>query len=309
MRSRPLRIGTRGSPMALYHATLVRDRLLAAHPELREPGAVELLPIRTTGDRVQNRLLAEIGGKGLFTKEIEEALLDERIDLAVHSLKDMETRLPDGLGIGCVLPRDDPRDALVSQTGAGLADLPLGARIGTASLRRTAQLRQRRADLAIVPMRGNVDTRLTKLSAGEVDALVLALCGLQRLGKAAAVCEIIAAETMLPAVGQGALAVECRDADAAVRELLRPLHDAASAACIAAERAMLAALDGSCRTPIGGLATIAGETLTLDALLLAPDGKAERRGRRSGNAADAVALGTDLGEELRRGAGPEFGLG
>jgi hydroxymethylbilane synthase len=294
--------------MALYQAEFVRDRLRSTHPELAGEGAVELVAIRTTGDRVQNRLLAEIGGKGLFTKEIEEALLDRRVDLAVHSLKDMETDLPDGLTIGCVLPRDDPRDALVSRAGMSLRDLPPGARIGSASLRRRAQLLRERADLEIVPIRGNVGTRLDKLAAGEVDALVLALCGLARLGKAAAVTEILSPERMLPAVGQGALAIECRAADDGVRQLLAPLNDAASAACVAAERAMLAALDGSCRTPTAGLAAIDGGRLTLDALLLAPDGSAERRDRGVGPVADAVAVGNGVGEKLRRGAGPEFGL-
>src|SRR5947207_11576869 len=255
MPARPLRIGTRGSPMALYQANLVRDRLVAAHPTLAEAGALEIVPIRTTGDREQRRLLAEIGGKGLFTKEIEEALLDRRVDLAVHSLKDMETHLPAGLEIGCILPRDDPRDALVSRNGAPLAQLAQGARVGTASLRRTAQLLRSRPDLAIVPIRGNVDTRLDKLAAGEVDVLVLALCGLERLGKAAAATEILSPEQMLPAVGQGALAIECRAADAGLRQLLAPLNDAASAACVTAERAMRAALDGSCRTPSAGQAT------------------------------------------------------
>ena len=308
MPSRPLRIGTRGSPMALYQAGLVRERLCAAHPDLAVEGALALVPIRTTGDRVQTRLLSEIGGKGLFTKEIEEALIDRRIDLAVHSLKDMETVLPAGLVIGCVLPRDDPRDALLSRSGAGLADLPPGARIGTASLRRRAQLLRRRSDFAIVPMRGNVGTRLAKLDAGEVDALVLALCGLERLGKAGLVSEILAPEAMLPAVGQGALAIECRAADAPLHQLLAPLNDPASAASVAAERAVLAALDGSCRTPIAGLAVIAGDRLSLDALLLAPDGGAERRGHIAGAIGDAVALGTELGGQLRRGAGAEFGL-
>jgi hydroxymethylbilane synthase len=305
---RPLRIGTRGSPMALFQAGLVRDRLRAAHPDLAAEGAVELVAIRTTGDRVQTRLLAEIGGKGLFTKEIEEALIDRRIDLAVHSLKDMETVLPEGLDIGCVLARDDPRDALVSR-GGGLADLPRGARIGTASLRRRAQLLRYRGDFAIAPMRGNVGTRLDKLAAGEVDALVLALCGLERLGKAGVASEILAPELMLPAVGQGALAIECRAADEALRQRLAPLNDPATAASVAAERAMLAALDGSCRTPIAGLATIAEGRLGLDALLLAPDGNAERRGHIAGRVEDAVALGTELGERLRRDAGPEFGFG
>jgi hydroxymethylbilane synthase len=315
----PLRIGTRGSPMALYQAGLVRDRLCAAHPELATAGAVELVPIRTTGDRVQTRLLAEIGGKGLFTKEIEAALLDRRIDLAVHSLKDMETVLPPGLEIGAILPREDPRDALVSRGGAGLADLPQRARVGTASLRRRAQLLRQRGDLEVLPVRGNVDTRLAKLGPtgqarglkahGEFDALVLALCGLERLGKAEVVSDILAPEVMLPAVGQGVLAIECRAGDLALRHLLAPLHDPASAACAAAERAMLAALDGSCRTPIAGLATIAEGRLSLDALLLSPDGGAERRGRIAGASGDAVALGSELGARLRRDAGPEFGLG
>jgi hydroxymethylbilane synthase len=307
--SRPLRIGTRGSAMALYQAALVRDRLRAAHAELAADSAIELVPIRTTGDRVQTRQLAEIGGKGLFTKEIEEALLDRRIDLAVHSLKDMETHLPAGLEIGCVLPRDDPRDVVVSRSGAVLAALPHGARIGTASLRRRAQLLRLRGDLTIISIRGNVGTRLDKLASGEVDALVLALCGLERLGKTSLALEILPPERMLPAVGQGALALECRSEDGEMNQLLAPLHDAASAACVAAERAMLAALDGSCRTPIAGLATIAGDQLTLDALLLTPDGDAERRGRSQGAISEAVALGRDLGDRLRGGAGSEFGFG
>ncbi len=309
MPATPLLIGTRGSPMALCQAGLVRDRLCAAHPDLAAPGAIALLPVRTTGDRVQTRLLAEIGGKGLFTKEIEEALLDRRIDLAVHSLKDMETVLPAGLAIGCVLTRDDPRDALVSGGGAGLAGLPRGARIGTASLRRRAQLLRLRGDFDVAPIRGNVGTRLAKLASGDVDGLVLALCGLERLGQAGLASEILAPEIMLPAVGQGALAIECREADEALRQLLVPLNDPASAACVAAERAMLAALDGSCRTPIAGLATIAEGRLGLDALLLSPDGNAERRGHIAGPIGDAVALGSELGERLRRDAGPEFGFG
>ncbi len=301
----PLRIATRGSAMALHQAALVRDRFAASHPGL----AAELLTIRTTGDRVQTRLLSEIGGKGLFTKEIEEALLDGRADLAVHSLKDMETVLPPGLIIAAVLPRDDPRDALVGRDGATLAGLPPGARIGTASLRRTAQLLRLRPDLRVAPIRGNVDTRLAKLAAGDTDALVVALCGLERLGRAEVATEILALDVMLPAVGQGALAVECRAADTRLRRLLAPLNDAASEACVTAERAMLAALDGSCRTPIAGLATIAGDRLSLEALLLTPDGAAERRGRTSGAVADAADLGLELGQRLRRDAGPEFGFG
>ena len=309
MAVRPLRIGTRGSPMALRQTAIVRDRLIAAHPELAAAGAVEIVTIRTTGDRVQNRLLAEIGGKGLFAKEIEEALLAGRIDLAVHSLKDLETWLPDGLVIACVPPRDDPRDAFVSASGASLASLPRGAKIGTASLRRQAQLLRHRRDLSIVPIRGNVNTRLSKMEAGEVDALILALCGLVRLDLRRHATEILPREVMLPAVGQAALAVECRTADEMVCRLVEPLHDPISAACVAAERAMLAALDGSCRTPIAGFAEIDGERLTIEGLLLNEDGSREIRGRFQGGIDDAAVLGAALGEDLRSRAGPDFGLG
>jgi hydroxymethylbilane synthase len=308
MLSRPLRIGTRGSPMALCQTALVRDRLRGAHPDLAVAGAVEIVTIRTTGDRVQDRRLAEIGGKGLFTKEIEEALFTGRIDLAVHSLKDVETWLPDGLEIACVLPRDDPRDAFVSMQAPSFDALPKGARIGTASLRRQAQLLRRRPDLTVVPIRGNVNTRLKKLEAGEVDGLVLALCGLERLGMAGQAIEILSREVMLPAVGQGALAVECRAGDDGLRRLLKPLHDPGSATCVKAERAMLAALDGSCRTPIAGLAELDGDRLLLEGLLLKPDGSAEVRARCAGAIGEAESLGTELGAELRRRAGPGFGL-
>jgi hydroxymethylbilane synthase len=294
--------------MALRQTGVVRDRLVAAHPDLAAPEAIDIVTIRTTGDRVQDRRLAEIGGKGLFTKEIEEALFAGRIDLAVHSLKDVETWLPDGLEIACVLPRDDPRDAFLSMQVPSLNALPKGARIGTASLRRQAQLLRRRPDLAVVPIRGNVNTRLRKLDTGEVDALILALCGLERLGMAGQTTEIMSPDIMLPAVGQGALAVECRVGDEELRRLLRPLHDPASAACVGAERAMLAALDGSCRTPIAGLAQLDGDWLMLEGLLLKPDGSVEIRGRCTGGVGEAEKLGTELGGELRRRAGPGFGL-
>lgn len=305
---RPLRIGTRGSPMALIQTGLVRDRLVAAHPDLAAAGAVEIVTIRTTGDRVQDRRLADIGGKGLFSKEIEESLLAGAIDLAVHSLKDMETWLPDGLEIACVLAREDPRDALLAGKAASLGGLPMGAKVGTASLRRQAQLLRRRPDLSIMPIRGNVNTRIDKLAAGEFDAIVVALCGLERLGKANLATEILMPEIMLPAVGQGALAIECRGGDDALRQLLDPLHDPATAACVGAERAMLAALDGSCRTPIAGLAECDGGRLTLEGLLLKPDGSAEIRGCSTGDISDATALGTKLGSKLRSRAGPGFGL-
>ena len=301
-----LRIGTRGSAMALFQAGLVRERLAAAHPDLA--GRVEIVPIRTSGDREQNRRLAEIGGKGLFTKGIEEALLDRHIDLAVHSLKDVETWLPAGLEIACVLPRDDPREAFLSPRAASLAQLPQGAVVGTSSLRRQAQLLRRRPDLRIAPLRGNVDTRMKKLASGEVDATILALCGLVRLGQEAAACEVLSPAAMLPAIGQGALGIECRSADDALRSRLGPLHDAASGAAVAAERAMLAALDGSCRTPIGGLAEIAGGRLVIEGAIWKPDGSEEIAGERAGAIDEAEALGADLGRELRRRAGPGFGF-
>jgi hydroxymethylbilane synthase len=294
--------------MALHQTALVRDRLVAAHPDLAASGGVEIVTIRTTGDRVQDRLLAEIGGKGLFAKEIEEALIARHIDLAVHSLKDLETWLPEGLVISCVLPRDDPRDVLVSIEQATLQTLPRGARVGTASLRRQAQLLRCRPDLAIMPIRGNVNTRMRKLDAGEVDALVLALCGLARLGAVGRATQILSRDVMLPAVGQGALAVECRADDEDILRRVEPLHDPISAACVGAERAMLAALDGSCRTPIAGLAELVGGRLTIEGLLLKPDGSGEIRGRRDGDIGDAEALGTALGKELRDQAGPGFGL-
>jgi hydroxymethylbilane synthase len=295
--------------MALRQTTLARDCLIATHAELAAPKAIEIVTIRTTGDRVQDRLLAEIGGKGLFAKEIEEALLAGEIDLAVHSLKDLETWLPEGLVIACVLPRDDPSDALLSTKATNLASLPQGARIGTASVRRQAQLLRHRPDLTIVPIRGNVNTRIRKLEAGEVEALVLALCGLERLGEARLATEILTHEIMLPAVGQGALAIECRASDEGLRRLLEPLHEPISAACVSAERAMLAALDGSCRTPIAGLAEAVDDRLMIEGLLLRADGSSEIRGRREGGLSEAADLGTDLGRELRGRAGPAFGLG
>jgi hydroxymethylbilane synthase len=295
--------------MALRQTALVRDRLVGTYPELAAAGALEIVTIRTTGDRVQDRLLAEIGGKGLFAKEIEEALIAGNIDLAVHSLKDLETWLPDGLAIACVLPRDDPSDALLSTGATNLASLPQGARVGTASLRRQAQLLRYRPDLTIVPVRGNVNTRIRRLEAGEVDALVLALCGLERLGMANLAPEILPREVMLPAVGQGALAIECRASDEALQRLLEPLHDPVSAACVDAERAMLAALDGSCRTPIAGLAELADDRMMIEGLLLSADGSNEVRGRREGDPSDALVLGNELGRELRHQASPGYGLG
>jgi hydroxymethylbilane synthase len=302
-----LRIGTRGSPLALIQAAMVRDGLALAHPV--RPVA-EIVPIRTTGDRVQDRKLEEIGGKGLFTKEIEEALLDGRIDLAVHSMKDMPTFLPAGLAIGCLLAREDPRDALFSPHATSIAGLPKGCRVGTSSLRRQAQILALRPDLQVATLRGNVGTRLAKLAAGEVDATVLALAGLRRLGLADKATAILSTEEMLPAVAQGAIGVEIRAGDGRAEDALAPLHDHATALAVGAERACLAVLDGSCHTPIAVLAEHeSGGRLRLRALIALPDGSAVHRDERRGNAssiAEAVDLGRAAGEALRRDASPAF---
>ncbi|MDB5363006.1 MAG: hydroxymethylbilane synthase [Rhodospirillales bacterium] len=302
-----LRIGTRGSALALAQAEMVRALLIQAHPELASPDAVQITIIRTTGDAVTDRTLAAIGGKGLFTKEIEEALIDGRIDLAVHSMKDVATWLPDRLTIDCFLEREDPRDAFFSAKADGLMSLPPGAVVGTASLRRQAQILRARPDLSIVPIRGNVDTRLAKLAAGTVDATLLAAAGLKRLGQADKITQILPPDVMLPAVAQGAIGIERRTDDARVAAYLRPLDHAATRIRVAAERALLATLDGSCKTPIAALAELdAAGTLHLRCLIVSPDGKVAHAARRSGAPADAEALGRDAGQELRRRAGDGF---
>jgi len=301
MTPQPLRIGTRGSPLALVQANQVRGLLIAAHPGISEP---ELCIIKTTGDQVTDRPLADLGGKGLFTKEIEKALLDGAIDIAVHSMKDVETWQPDGLTVDCFLPREDPRDTLLG--AASIGALPNGARVGTASLRRSAQLLAVRPDLTITLMRGNVGTRLDKLAAGEVDATLLAVAGLKRLGRADAIGAVLEPAEFLPAVAQGVVGIERRAGDAQTEALLTPLNDGTTALCVTAERAMLAALDGTCHTPIGGLATLDGGRLTLDGLLVWPDGSGLERLRQAGDSSDAAAIGTALGAELRRRAGPKF---
>jgi hydroxymethylbilane synthase len=301
-----VRIGTRGSPLALAQAEEVRRRLAAAWPDLGAPDAVAIVPIKTSGDRIQDRTLAEAGGKGLFTKEIEEALLAGTIDVAVHSMKDMPTWLPDGLTIDCLLPREDPRDVLIGPARR-IADLPAGAIVGTSSLRRQAQVLAQRPDLRIVNLRGNVETRLRKIAAGEADATLLALAGLRRLGMEHRASAVLSTEEMLPAAAQGAIGVERRKDDQRAQALLAALHDQDTGTAVAAERAILARLDGSCRTPIAALAVL-GEaaTLRLDALIATPDGRRVLRARRTGAAYDAAALGDDAGLELRRNGGPEF---
>lgn len=301
--SRPLRIGTRGSPMALAQTGMVRDRIVAANPGLE----TELVVVTTVADKILDRPLAEIGGKGLFTKELEQALFADEVDVAVHSMKDVETWLPDGLVIACILARDDPRDAFLSANGAnGIADLAKGARVGTSSLRRGAQVLMRRPDLQIVPLRGNANTRMRKLESGECDATLLALAGLQRLGMEGVAKSVLSVEEMLPAVAQGALGIECREGDEAVRALLAPIACATTTTAIAAERALLAELDGSCRTPIAALARIEGDRLALDGLLFLPDGSRHWSVRREGATADAVAIGTEAGAALKAAAGETY---
>jgi len=303
-----LRLGSRGSTLALTQTHAVRDRLAAADPALAAPGAVEVVVIRTTGDRVRDRPLADIGGKGLFIKEIEEALLTGAVDAAVHSMKDVPGRLPPGLVIAATLPREDPRDAYFSRSGADLAALPPGAAVGSASPRRAAQVLARRPDLRIVNLRGNVETRLRKLGAGDCDATLLAVAGLHRLGLADRIGRILEPEEMLPAVAQGAIGIECRADDRATRDRAAAIDCQATSRRVAAERALLAALDGSCRTPIAALAELdaAAGRLTLDGLVALPDGTGLHRVRRAGAAADAAAIGADAGAALRAAAGEPF---
>lgn len=298
-----IRIGTRGSPLALRQADEVRLRLRAAHG--LDDEVFETVVIKTTGDMVLDRPLAEIGGKELFTKEIEQALLDGRIDIAVHSTKDMPTLLPEGLAIACFLPREDVRDALISLRARRLADLPDGAVVGTSSLRRAAQLRRLRPDLAIVDFRGNVQTRLGKLAAGEAAATLLACAGLRRLGLDEWLAAAIPVDDILPAVGQGAICVETRTDHDAANILLAALHHADTADCVTAERAFLAALDGSCRTPIAALAEIDGDGLRLRGQVFSPDGRRgetiETRGAREAAANLGRAAGLDLKDRLPAG--------
>lgn len=301
-----IRIGTRASPLALAQANETRARLLKAHGGLSADD-VEVVPLSTRGDRVLDRPLAEIGGKGLFTEEIEAGLLDDSLDLAVHSMKDVPTELPGGLEIVCVLPREDPRDAFICNTAGTLSDLPQGALVGTASLRRQAQILRIRPDLRVGPLRGNVQTRLRKLEEGEADATLLAMAGLNRLDMAHVVTAAFSVDEMLPAVAQGAIGIEARSGDDRIRDLLAPLNDDQAATCVAAERALLRSLDGSCRTPIAAHARYEGQGgLHLRAEILLPDGSRHFSAERNGAQGDAEKLGLDAGDELRAAAGPEF---
>ena len=297
-----IRIGTRGSPLALAQAREVRERLEAAHGVGRYE--LEVRAIRTSGDRIQDRPLSEAGGKGLFVKEIEEAMLGHRIDIAVHSMKDMPTAQPAGLLIAAFLAREDARDVLIAGDVERIADLAQGAVVGTSALRRRAQLLHRRPDLKIVNLRGNVDTRLRKREAGEVEATILALAGLKRLGLN--VGAPVSEDEMLPAVGQGAICIECRADDAQTRGWLSAIDHGPTATCVKAEHAMLSVLDGSCRTPIAGHAVLTDGVIHLRGLIAKPDGSQLIATERRGDMADAEALGRDAGQELLRRGGPGF---
>jgi hydroxymethylbilane synthase len=296
--SRPLlRIGTRGSPLALAQTYALRRALDAAHGW--DETAIDIVIIKTSGDLIQDRPLTALGGKGLFTKEIEQALLDHAIDLAVHSAKDMPTDLPPGLAlIGC-LPRADPRDVFISPKAQNFAGLPAQAVVGTASLRRAAMVKRCRGDLSVVSLRGNVETRLKKLAAGTVDATLLALAGLTRLGLEHAATAVLSVDEFLPAVGQGIIVIEAREGDTAIHDLVAAVDHADTAIALRAERAFLRELDGSCRTPIAGHATLANGTLRLRGMILRPDGSEAHETTRSGPSADAVRMGVDAGRELR----------
>lgn len=314
MRARgKLKIGTRGSPLALAQAELARQALDQARPrEHAVPReASEIVVIKTTGDHVLDRPLAEIGGKGLFTKEIEEALLAGAIDMAVHSMKDMPTTLPDGLVIPAVLPREDPRDVLILSRDLaprcrGIADLPQGARIGTASLRRMAQLKLQRPDLVVETLRGQVGTRLKRIDEGHFDGTLLALAGLKRLGLTERATHVLSIKEMLPAIAQGAIGIECRADDEEVMRHLLAIGCRATKACVDAERAALAELDGSCRTPIAGLAGLSGDNLILSVLIARPDGSAVFREVGEARLGQELELGAAIGRRLKELGGPGF---
>lgn len=295
-----LRIATRESPLALWQANYVKSALERAHPDLE----VLLVPMTTRGDQILNSPLSKIGGKGLFIKELEVALLEDRADIAVHSMKDVPTELPEGMTLAAMLSRADPRDAFVSVKHSNFDALPHGARVGTSSLRRQCQLRSLRPDLEVLPLRGNVETRLRKLQDGDFDAIVLATAGLTRLGLADRITHFIDTERSLPAVGQGIVGVECRSDDARSIALLEALDDAAARQCCEAERAFALRLQGSCQSPIAGFAELHGEQIRLRGLVGSDDGRTVYRGSIEGPASQRHELGTALAERLiAQGAG------
>jgi hydroxymethylbilane synthase len=297
-------IGTRGSPLAQAQAHEVRDRLARAHQVA--PERIAIKTIRTSGDAIQDRPLFDVGGKGLFTKEIEEALLAGSIDFAVHSSKDVPTFLPDETWLPAFLPREDVRDVFISPRAASLDDLPAGSTVGTASLRRQAMVLRLRPDLKVNTLRGNVETRLRKLDAGEADATLLALAGLNRLGLQDKATRILETEEFLPAVGQGAIAIESRRDDDRINAFVKAIGDSKTEVALSAERSFLALLDGSCRTPIGGHCRVKGDRIYFRGLIISPDGTESYETVREGIRADAVALGADAAYELRERAGEKF---
>ncbi len=300
----PLKLGTRGSPLALAQANETRARLAEAFDLPLE--AFEVIAIKTTGDRIIDRPLKEIGGKGLFTREIEEALLSGEIDIAVHSMKDMPTLQPDGLLLDTYLPREDVRDGFVSPGHATLGDLPEGAKVGTSSLRRRAQVLVAYPHLEVVEFRGNVQTRLKKLEDGVAACTFLAMAGLNRLGRAEVAQSALDPAEMLPAIAQGAIGIERRADDSRTADMLSAIHDAETGQRLAAERAFLAALDGSCETPIAGLAELDGGTLHLRGEVLRPDGSQSIKDARSAPIADGAELGRAMAEDMLKEAGPGF---
>ena len=294
MSKRTIRIATRKSALAMWQAEYVQAKLQEHHPDL----TVELLPMSTQGDRILDSPLAKIGGKGLFIKELEIAMQEGRADLAVHSMKDMPVDLPDGFGIHAICPREDPRDAFVSNTYNNLDELPQGSVIGTSSLRRQCQIKASRPDLVINDLRGNVNTRLAKLDEGQFDAIILASAGLIRLAMPERIRAFIEPEQSLPAVGQGAVGIECRNDDAQLIEILSVLHCQETATRVTAERAMNAKLQGGCQVPIGSFATLEGDKLFLRGLVGATDGSEMIRAEHSGDKAQAVAIGEKVAEDL-----------
>jgi hydroxymethylbilane synthase len=289
-----LRIGTRGSQLALYQANWVKERVMEVHPNLK----VTLIKIKTTGDKIQDAPLAKIGGKGLFVKEIEEALIQKRIDLAVHSIKDVPIEFPKGLHLSVITKREDPRDVFISKDGRTLKELPQGAKIGTSSLRRQAQLLHFRNDFELIPLRGNLDTRLKKIKTMNLDGIVLALAGIKRLGLEEKITETIPTEISLPAIGQGALGIETRMDDKEVEDLIRFLNDQDSSIAVSAERAFLKKLEGGCQVPIAAYASIVGSILRIDGLVGTIDGKRLVTHHIEGPTEEAEALGTKLAEVL-----------
>ncbi len=304
MQTRALKIGTRASPLAMAQATETRARLMAAHGLGEE--AFEIVPLTTTGDRILDRPLSEVGGKGLFTKELEEALFDGRIDIAVHSSKDMATVLPEGLEATTFLPREDTRDAFIGKLAPSIAELPQGATVGSASLRRQALIRRMRPDLNVVIFRGNVQTRLRKLEEGIAAGTLLANAGLRRLGMEHIITDLMPLEMFPPAPGQGAIGIEIRSADAWVKQMLAPINHEPTGQALACERAYLRVLDGSCRTPIAGHAVIDGDRLFFSGVILSVDGKEAHEVRREGKASDAAEIGRAAGEDVRDRAGTRF---